>query len=168
MTKAMTVQKVDDGSCGLEISKPVQNQYSPLEEANKGDGEFDCDFSYKSLFDECKEPKIKNVSVDCQASGSPQKDNGIQVECAKPMGAESMTIKSTSFRKDVVTKTLIRSIKKYYTDLFKSETSFFDISDMKERRQTAINHIQTFVENEFYGKDINNVFEGVTRDDIVY
>lgn len=55
-------------------------------------------------------------------------------------------------RQDVLFKNIFRAVKKYYSNLFKDYSSFFEIKSKKERRICAMNMIQKFINEVLFKK----------------
>lgn len=63
-----------------------------------------------------------------------------------------------SLRNDVVNKTILRAIKKYYTDKLKASTQFFDTKAKGLRKKIYVSSVDELVKSEFIGKNGQEIF----------
>ena len=70
-------------------------------------------------------------------------------------------------RKDKSYKNVFRAPKKYFLDLFKKNSKFFETKSTLERKKVAQSEIENFVRNFIIKKDSQNILDGLTMEDLV-
>ena len=63
-------------------------------------------------------------------------------------------------------KNIFRSVKKYYTLLFKSTTSFYEIKTKAERKKKVQEYLREFVSQHFTNNDVHGKFVGIQPDEL--
>lgn len=89
-------------------------------------------------------------------------------ECESKTCSPSAKLDSSwySQRRDVLFKNIFRSVKKYYTNLFKSTTDFFIALKTKpQRRKGSLPYVQQFVSKHFIKEDFEELFGSVSVDE---
>ena len=77
-------------------------------------------------------------------------------------------IKTKDFlRKDKSFKNVFRAPKKYFLNLFKRNSKFFEIKSTSERKKAAQSEIENFIRNFIIKKDNQNILDGLTMEDLV-
>lgn len=117
-------------------------------------------------FNDCNEKKVK--TDDKEASEDDSESSQVTTKDSKPKILDEelknqkcgpdLKKKNLSTRSDVISKTIIRSIKKHYIDKFKDQTGFFRVKNKKERKSKYLRLIREFVNSEFYSKSTNGFF----------
>ena len=77
-------------------------------------------------------------------------------------------IKTKDFlRKDKLFKNVFRAPKKYFLNLFKRNSKFFEIKSTSERKKAAQSEIENFIRNFIIKKDSQNILDRLTMEDLV-
>ena len=77
-------------------------------------------------------------------------------------------IKTKDFlRKDKSFKNVFRAPKKYFLNLFKKNSKFFEIKSTSERKKAAQSEIENFVRKFVINMDYQNILNGLTMEDLV-
>jgi hypothetical protein len=89
-------------------------------------------------------------------------------ECESKTCSPSAKLDSSCYsqRRDVLFKNIFRSVKKYYTNLFKSTTDFFTALKTKpQRRKGSLPYVQQFVSEHFINEHFEELFGSVSVDE---
>lgn len=134
----------------MDIQSEDDNSKKPTVESDKAIGSISVPLNEKKIAESLVDVSdmTKSSSPTNQSKKSLKKEFTKNQEC----GVNSKST-SLSFRNDVVNKTLLRSIKKYYTDLFKAKSDFFLVKNKKDRKKIYYECIKKFTQTELFDQN---------------